>query len=313
MSLSVERIKSSALIVAALAAFALNATPPAHPQEIHIWEDEHGIKHFSDRRPEGDFDVTSKRAIAEPGRPVTMENVGSEREPQWRLSSRLHGPVTVRIALSEATNVVSEPLLPALIELPANSSRDVLIGPFDERQSWRYRIEMDAIPGSLEAEPDYEFPYKLPIDPETSLRIGQGFNGQFSHNEPHSRHAVDFSLPVGTPVLAARGGRVMKVERWFHQSGQNLERDGPRANHVRVVHEDGTMAVYAHLDYNSIQVRPGQQVETGQLLGRSGNTGFSTGPHLHFAVQVNLNMQLVSIPFPMIDHEGREISTRFRR
>jgi murein DD-endopeptidase MepM/ murein hydrolase activator NlpD len=66
-----------------------------------------------------------------------------------------------------------------------------------------------------------------------------------------------------------------------------------------VLHEDGTMAVYAHLQPESVIVRPGQRVNTGQRLGASGNTGFSTGPHLHFALQVNRGMELVSIPFRM--------------
>lgn len=303
-------MRSKSLLAAVLAGFVLSPAVPAHAQEIYIWEDEHGIQHFSDRRPDGKYEVTVRRAIAEPVRPVTMQNVGSEREPQWRLANRLHGPVTVRVALSEPANVVSEPPLPALIELPANSARDVLIGPFDDRQSWRYRIEMSAIPGSLAATPEYDFLYQLPIDPDATLRIGQGFGGQFSHDQTQSRYAVDFSLPTGTPILAARGGKVMDLERWFHRSGQDIDRDGPRANHVRVLHEDGTMAIYAHLDYNSIEVRAGQRVEQGQLLGHSGNTGFSTGPHLHFAVQANRDMQLVSIPFRMVDHQAREISDR---
>lgn len=308
---SLNRLATLISCFCLIAAVALPV--PSGAQEIYIWEDEHGIKHFSDRRPDGEYEVKVQRAIAEPGRPVTMRNIGSEREPQWRFSSRLHGPVTLRVALSEAANVVSEPQLPALIELPANDSRDVLIGPFDERRSWRYRIEMSAVPGSLAATPDHDYPYQLPIAPDATVRIGQGFGGKFSHDQPHSRYAVDFTLPLGTPILAARAGKVMDLERWFHRAGQNVERDGPRANYVRVLHEDGTMAVYAHLDYNSIQVRPGQQVEQGQLLGRSGNTGFSTGPHLHFSIQINRNMQLVSIPFRMFDHAGNEISDRLRR
>jgi len=71
------------------------------------------------------------------------------------------------------------------------------------------------------------------------------------------------------------------------------------ANLIRVLHDDGTMAVYAHLQRDGAVVAPEQRVRTGQHIGWSGNTGFSTGPHLHFAVQVNRGMRLVSLPFRM--------------
>src|SRR5690625_5722784 len=79
----------------------------------------------------------------------------------------------------------------------------------------------------------------------------------------------------------------MDTARHFRRAGDNLEYFGPRANFVRILHDDGSMALYAHLDYGGVSVRDGQRVKRGQRIGRSGNTGFSTGPHLHFVVQVN--------------------------
>ena len=73
--------------------------------------------------------------------------------------------------------------------------------------------------------------------------------------------------------------------------------DHGRANHVRILHDDGSMAVYAHLQPESVVVRAGARVRAGQQIGSSGNTGFSTGPHLHFAVQLNRGMRLESVPF----------------
>jgi len=57
------------------------------------------------------------------------------------------------------------------------------------------------------------------------------------------------------------------------------------------------MALYAHLDLASVSVRAGSRIRAGQQIARSGNTGFSTGPHLHFALQANVGMKLVSLPF----------------
>ena len=71
-----------------------------------------------------------------------------------------------------------------------------------------------------------------------------------------------------------------------------------------MLHDDGSMGLYAHLQEGAVYVRAGDQVTLGQVIGRAGSTGYSTGPHLHFAVQVNGGMRLVSIPFRMIGPEG---------
>lgn len=64
------------------------------------------------------------------------------------------------------------------------------------------------------------------------------------------------------------------------------------------------MAVYAHLQANGVLVRSGQRVEAGQRIGVSGNTGYSTAPHLHFVVQANTGMQLRSIPVRIVAPQG---------
>ena len=122
--------------------------------------------------------------------------------------------------------------------------------------------------------------------------MSQGANGSFSHFTPKSRYAIDVAMPVGTPIVASRAGVVVKTEN--RQSGRGRD---PAGNFVRILHNDGTMGVYLHLSQGSVQVREGQRVTEGVLLGRSGNTGNSTGPHLHFVVQRNTGMGLVSIPF----------------
>jgi murein DD-endopeptidase MepM/ murein hydrolase activator NlpD len=104
--------------------------------------------------------------------------------------------------------------------------------------------------------------------------------------------------------MAARDGVVMQVESDFDKASLNREKYGGRANFVRIVHDDGTMALYAHLKPEGVLVRAGQRVRRGQTIGLSGNTGFSGGPHLHFVVQVNRGMKLESIPFKMFGPHG---------
>jgi murein DD-endopeptidase MepM/ murein hydrolase activator NlpD len=99
-------------------------------------------------------------------------------------------------------------------------------------------------------------------------------------------------MPEGTPIIAARGGMVVKTE-----NGQTGRGTDPSGNFVRVLHDDGTMGVYLHLQKGSVSVREGQRVGVGSPLALSGNTGNSSGPHLHFVVQRNTGMGLVSIPY----------------
>ena len=66
---------------------------------------------------------------------------------------------------------------------------------------------------------------------------------------------------------------------------------------MRILHDDGTMGVYLHLMRGSVMAQVGQRAELGSLIARSGNTGNSTGAHLHFVVQRNVGLALESIPF----------------
>ena len=111
-------------------------------------------------------------------------------------------------------------------------------------------------------------------------------------------------MPIGTAVLAARAGTVMDVEEDFNKGGTLKAAYIEKANRVMILHDDGTMAVYAHLDLASVSVRAGQRVRAGRQIARSGNTGFSSGPHLHFAIQQNIGMEIVSLPFKFTRPEG---------
>lgn len=124
------------------------------------------------------------------------------------------------------------------------------------------------------------------------FRLTQGPNGSFSHTDAKSRYAMDIAMPEGTPIIAARSGVVVKIEN--NQAGRGNDASG---NFVRVQHDDGTQGVYLHLKQGSVSVRAGQRVAVGSPLALSGNTGNSSGPHLHFVVQQSTEAGLVSIPY----------------
>jgi len=136
--------------------------------------------------------------------------------------------------------------------------------------------------GRIDADHDDAYLYRLPYGDDASFRIIQGYGAKLSHRGAE-RFTLDFGMPVGTPVHAARDGVVVLVED-SHDAGCAREECGRFANFVVVLHSDGTTGEYFHLARGSAQVVVGERVERGQRLGRSGNTGYSTAPHLHFGV-----------------------------
>lgn len=101
---------------------------------------------------------------------------------------------------------------------------------------------------------------------------------------------IDIATPCGRPVYAARSGRV-SYSGWLGTSG----------NFIRVTHEDGYTTGYAHLQSGSLYVRLGESVVTGQLIARIGNTGGSTGCHLHLETRRNMVAQ---DPYPFFINRG---------
>ena len=125
--------------------------------------------------------------------------------------------------------------------------------------------------------------YALPYPPGRSYVVMQGNCGGFSHTPGSSlTFAYDFLMPIGEVVTAARGGRVVVVEESY-ADGDN---ERGHENGVLVDHGDGTVGAYVHFTQDGAAVEAGDEVAAGDTLGLSGNTGFSTEPHLHFDVRV---------------------------
>lgn len=279
----------------------------AGAKRVYKYQDENGIWHFTDKKPDTTQEVQSRLVDVEPERMLKVREEGSPKEPEYVFYNGYHGPMQVAVEAADAKNLQSEPPLPGTFVLPARTERQLFeLGPADPRRGWSFRLSFTYVPGSPQARHDNPL-YRLPFPAGESFPVSQAFEGGHTHTDEASRFAVDIVMPEGTPVLAARDGVVMNVERDFYRSGTDKERYGPRANHVRVLHDDGTMAVYAHLKLESVQVHPGETVLAGDLLAYSGNTGYSTGPHLHFAIQRNAGMRIVSEPFRFAGSDGRPI------
>jgi murein DD-endopeptidase MepM/ murein hydrolase activator NlpD len=271
---------------------------PVAAKKLYKYQDENGIWHFSDVPPKTDLPVEVKNARVDPKPRLTMRKLGPDQKPVYQFENRLHGPMELEIVLQDAVNVIADPALPERFLLePRATARLLSLRAAESTEGWSYRISFRWIPGDPTATQSADTRYLPPFPANQVFWVTQGFADSTTHTSPDSEYAVDIGMPVGTPVLAARSGIVMDVEDDFFGGGQDREKFGNRANVIRIWHEDGTMAVYAHLELDSIVVRPGSVVLTGQQIARSGNTGFTSGPHLHFAIQRNVGMQLQSLPF----------------
>ncbi len=122
--------------------------------------------------------------------------------------------------------------------------------------------------------------YALPFKMGTTHNVAQGYDGKFSHQ---GKKSIDFSMPVGTHIHAARKGVVVDLKE-NSKYGCADKSCLDQGNYVTIYHSDGTFASYFHLDYKGVKVSVGDVVEQGQFIGLSGNTGWSSSPHLHFEV-----------------------------
>ena len=294
------RFAARAFVITLAAGFTLTA-PPAQASKVYRWTDAAGNVRYGDRVDQAVHDrkVAVSRVHAEPAAIARLRvEAGDGVQLAW-VDNLLAGPIEVMLHAEAGKRATSDPPLPARATIPAQSA--VLVARI---ASGHPTLRVVAVPGSPSARPrDAEYVYPLQT---ATLRIQQAWGGGFSHADAENRHAVDFAVAVGTPVLAARDGVVMQSEGGFEDADPDEDDAGldARANFVRILHDDGTMALYAHLQPDGVLARVGQQVRRGQVIGLSGNTGRSTAPHLHFVVQANRGMRLESVPFRMFGPHG---------
>ncbi|HMJ89370.1 MAG TPA: M23 family metallopeptidase [Candidatus Acidoferrum sp.] len=206
----------------------------------------------------------------------------------------------------KAVNMECSVPLPHTVTVPAGKTVPAFtLTPKNVHGDWSYNWVNHYTVGRADARHDSNYLYTLPYMPGASFKVSQGYHGTFSHTGP-DEYALDFKMPEGTPVLAAREGTVVSVK-------DNSERGGPSrkyeddANLIVVQHSDGTMAHYCHLQGKSGKVRVGEKVRAGDMLALSGNTGFTSGPHLHFAVfkaKSGFGRETIPVKFRTADAAG---------
>jgi hypothetical protein len=167
---------------------------------------------------------------------------------------------TKRFACSAIYHITAVGFLAALIFVPV--------------EAWCANAPQNPTPP--ESEPTWHCPVK------TGASIAQGNGGKASHTDKYNLYAWDYQVGVGTPIVAARSGVVTKVSTSSNIGGFD-KRFFKDANSITVSHTDGTTSLYLHLSKNTTLVRVGEYVMQGELIGYSGETGYASGPHLHFS------------------------------
>jgi len=227
---------------------------------------------------------------------VSHEFLG--RSIEFTAHNDSYAPVEVRLVFVEITGVSfpdPDQILRWVID-PRSDQLLLSLEVLEEASAPQIHYRFEYMPGdptvSHQADEGYQAPFPAGLD----FPITQAYPDAVTHKTLDSIHAVDIAMPIGTDVLAARDGVVFEVATDNFQGSLDKSPEEQAANLIRILHDDGTFSLYAHLNWNSIRVKPGDRVSAGQFIADSGNTGYSSGPHLHFSVQRNVGLAVESVP-----------------
>lgn len=181
-------------------------------------------------------------------------------------------------------NLVEDGTPAATVTLPASATATIARWTLiDPHKAWKVKSHFAEMFGDTTAKPD-RYVYALPFAAGETYPVGQGFDGAFSHTGD-SEYAVDFTMPEGTAVRAARDGVVVATYDQATGGGTTDEyKDRSRANWIYILHSDGTLGMYWHLAPGGVKVAAGTKVARGDVIGTSGFTGYAQVAHLHFAI-----------------------------
>lgn len=282
---------------------------PAVAGKLYKYQDQQGHWHFSDTLPENYAPPPNRTdAIAQPGQHVTIQNTGSDEQPRFEVSNAMPGPIELEFVGEEIVNMRATPPLPIRKVIPATSRQPLVrLEKIQPNRPWSYSYSTRFVIGNPKARHETGKPYLPPFAPFKDFTISQAFDDEQSHKQhPLTRYAVDIPMPVGTAIFASRSGTVMEIK-----SGKLSPLRKQATHYIRILHNDGTFGLYAHLDPASIKLVIGSQVNRGQAFAALGKPkSKSITPHLHFAVQKNVGMKLESIPFQFVSLDGTAVDPK---
>jgi murein DD-endopeptidase MepM/ murein hydrolase activator NlpD len=274
---------------------------------IYKYRDANGNLIYSEQKPESAKTETINVTLENKAPRIDVEQVGDGEHLELRAINECRCAAEFEVRLLEAQN----------LKMAAHTVYHVVLAPQSEQAivqathegdgapSWRYSWK--GVLGTPGAQHRPHEPYRAPFAIGSSFRITQAYPLRVTHDTLDSLYAVDIALPDETPVYAAREGTVINLRHdSFRGAATAVMLD--QANMIEILHDDGTIGMYAHLHWDSVRVQPGQYVHRGEYIADSGATGFTTGAHLHFAVLRNAGLQAESVPIQFSGPGGAAIT-----
>lgn len=190
-------------------------------------------------------------------------------------------PLEVMISLDEQTNVSGD-IPPVVVILPKSQKYGFKVCITNSSDPWSYNYSYKTAIGLSTDTHTGDSKYFLPYKAGETYEVTQGEMGTFSHFEEFL-YSIDFDFTEGTEFTAMRDGIVVFVKEDSNEGGPDKSLTD-KANFIWVLHNDGSIGRYVHLQQNGALVNVGDKIKAKDVLGLSGNTGFTSGPHLHVQV-----------------------------
>jgi murein DD-endopeptidase MepM/ murein hydrolase activator NlpD len=272
--------------------------------KILRYVDENGIVTYTDDEEKASaYDYDEYDDLGEPSPDKVFFNY-DKISGKLFINNTFNSEITVKVHVSSTDNVESDVLFDHPLEIPANT--EYLLGYFKYYGKEKIDLTKTFDIGKL-YKGDTSVYYTttsndLLVPFLGAFKVTQGWNGKFTHKGPKSKYAIDIAMPQGTPIIAVKSGKIVDMKINSTIGGPDPKYRS-YANYIRIAHDDGSMSIYVHLMGNSNKFSVGDVVLQGQVIALSGNTGYSTGPHLHFALQTNTGDGVYSIKYKFYGKE----------
>lgn len=293
----------SSLIALVLGVIAFSQTSMSYA-EIFKFQDKQGKWHFSDKKPKS-ADSSSLEEIHYQSNQVAKTSPFLDIELKDKQRNYI------------ANNPLLAPIQAFLFDTKHNQIlANKVMDPSSSLTLYTENIKIqnqDTYFTYVIGKPISNVPEALILPPFTGykpMRVSQAFHGKFSHHTQPSLYAIDIGMPIGTKITAVKEGLVLSSKDDYPIAGVSSPFFLDKANIVTILHDDGTYAVYAHLLLGGVKVKVGQRVNAGEVIALSGNTGYSTGPHLHFVMRYNHQGKPKSFPFKFIQANNTQVKPK---